>query len=77
MMEYMRVTLSEAQLLRGVTLAGTSTTLGSLVATILGGWLMDALGVRMALALVQVFAATGAVLMTLALLDAARRKREA
>lgn len=63
----MRHVLPQAQLLRGVTLAGTATTLGSLLATILGGWLMDAVGVRRALLLVQFFAAGGALLLTLAL----------
>lgn len=77
MMEYMRRSLPEHQLLRGVTLAGTSTTLGSLVATILGGWLMDGVGTRAALAVVQLFAACGAVLMTLALRKAIREDRNA
>ena len=63
----MRHVLPQAQLLRGVTLAGTATTLGSLLATILGGWLMDAVGVRRALLVVQFFAAGGALLLTLAL----------
>lgn len=67
MMDYMRHTLPEDQLLRGVTLAGTATTLGSLIATLLGGWLMDAAGVRHALLIVQAFAACGAVLLTFAL----------
>ena len=73
MMDYMRHVLPEDQLLRGVTLAGTATTLGSLIATILGGWLMDGVGVRAALAVVQTFAVIGAILLTLALRDALRR----
>ena len=73
MMDYMRHALPEDQLLRGVTLAGTATTLGSLTAAVLGGWLMDLLGVRPALAVVQIFAIVGAVLLTLALRDAIRR----
>ena len=73
MMDYMRHVLPQAQLLRGVTLAGTATTLGSLIATILGGWLMDGVGVRAALAVVQIFAVIGAILLTLALRDALRR----
>jgi len=77
MMDYMRHILPESQLLRGVTLAGTATTLGSLVATILGGWLMDAAGVRRALMIVQLFAASGAVLLTLALGHAMRQPTEA
>ena len=77
MMDYMRHVLPESQLLRGVTLAGTATTLGSLVATILGGWLMDAAGVRRALMIVQLFAASGAVLLTLALSHAMRQPADA
>lgn len=78
MMDYMRHTLPESQLLRGVTLAGTSTTLGSLAATIAGGWLMDAIGVRSALMAVQAFAILGTALLTLALGSAAKgRKRDA
>lgn len=73
MMVYMQTTLPERQLLRGVTLAGTATTLGSLAATLLGGWLIDAVGMRSALAAVQLFAALGAVLTTIALTYAIRR----
>lgn len=74
MMDYMRRVLPGSQLLRGVTLAGTATTLGSLIATILGGWLMDAVGVRTALAVVQIFAACGTALMTVALTHADRNE---
>ena len=76
MMDYMRHVLPETQLLRGATLAGTATTLGSLLATILGGWLMDGVGVRRALMLVQIFAVCGAVLLTIALGKAIRQSRE-
>ena len=75
MLIYMRQTLPEAQLLRGVTLAGTATTLGSLAATLMGGWLMDAAGVRAALGIVQIFAIAGSVLLTLALWSAVRSKQ--
>ena len=74
MMDYMRHTLPERQLLRGVTLAGTATTLGSLIATLTGGGLMDAVGVRTALAIVQIFAALGTVLLTIALSAALKQK---
>ena len=77
MMDYMRHVLPESQLLRGVTLAGTATTLGSLIATLLGGWLMDGFGVRRALLIVQVFAVCGTVLLTLALGHAIRRPNAA
>lgn len=76
MMDYMRHVLPETQLLRGATLAGTATTLGSLLATILGGWLMDGVGVRRALMLVQIFAVCGAVLLTIALGKAIRQSKE-
>ena len=59
-------------LLRGVTMAGTAATLGSLLATSLGGMLIDAIGVRSALAAVQLFPACGTVLLTIALLHAIR-----
>ena len=72
MMDYMRLTLPSWQLLRGVTLAGTATTLGSLVATIVGGAMIDAIGMTGALTLVQLFAAAGAVLVTRALVKARR-----
>lgn len=75
MMNYMRTTLPESQLLRGVTLAGTATTLGSLIATILGGWLMDGVGVRYALAIVQLFAICGAALLTIALSHALKQSK--
>ncbi len=72
MMDYMRHVLPETQLLRGVTMAGTAATVGSLLATIMGGWLIDAIGVRSALAVVQLFPACGTILLTLALLHAIR-----
>ena len=72
MMYYMRRMLPLVHLLRGVTLAGTVTTLGSLIATVLGGWLIDAAGVRTALALVQIFAVCGTLMMTAALVYADR-----
>lgn len=73
MMDYMRHVLPESQLLRGATLAGTATTLGSLLATIVGGWLMDGVGVRKALMIVQVFPAVGTALLTVALSRAIRQ----
>ena len=73
MMNYMQCILPRHQLLRGVTLAGTATTLGSLVATILGGWLIDGIGVRHALLTVQAFAVCGAILLTIALGGAVKR----
>ena len=73
MMDYMRHTLPPSQLLRGATLAGTATTLGSLLATILGGWLMDAVGVRKSLFMVQFFAVCGTLLLSVALTRAMKQ----
>ena len=72
MMDYMRSVLPESQLLRGVTLSGTASTLGSLVATVAGGWLMDSVGVQRALTFIQLFAACGTALLTVALTHAIR-----
>ena len=77
MMVYMQRTLPPGQLLRGVTLAGTATTLGSLAATLMGGQLIDGVGVRRALMIVQLFAVCGTVLLTIALGGAARRDDKA
>ena len=73
MMIYMQHMLPEKQLLRGVTLAGTATTLGSLAARMLGGWLIDTAGMRNALAIAQLFAACGTALLTFALRHTAKR----
>ena len=67
MMYYMRRSLPPALLLRGATLAGTATTLGSLIATLVGGWLMDHAGVHNALMLVQIPAIAGTLLMNTAI----------
>ena len=67
MMFYMRRSLPPILLLRGATLAGTATTLGSLIATLVGGWLMDHAGVHNALLLVQVPAVVGTLLMNAAI----------
>ena len=75
MMDYMRHVLPESQLLRGVTLAGTVTTLGSLLATILGGWLIDSIGVRHALMTAEFFAVCGTALLTVALGRVIRQKK--
>ena len=47
-----------------------------MLATILGGWLMDAVGVRRALLVVQFFAAGGALLLTLALSRAVKQPHD-
>ena len=73
MMEYMRRALPESQLLRGVTLAGTANMLGNLIATCAGGWLIDRVGVRAALAVAVAFAACGTAALTISLISEQRR----
>ena len=63
--EYISLTLPEADFLAGQSLQGSAWTLGSLAATFLGGQLIDALGIRGALAAIQLFAVAGVVLMIL------------
>ena len=74
MMEYMRTTLPAPLLLRGATMAGTATTLGSLIAALAGGSLIDAVGMRTALAAAQAPALLGAVFLTIALTASAARR---
>ena len=67
MMQYMRRILPADELLRGVTMACTSITLGGLIATILGGQMMDLIGVRRSLMVAELFAVCGTVLLTISL----------
>lgn len=73
MMHYMRTSLPPGLLLRGATLAGTATTVGSLIAALTGGWLIDHAGVHRALLLSLIPAALGAWLMDRAIGRAARQ----
>ena len=76
MMEYMRRTLPDDQLLRGATMAGTCTTLGSLGATCIGGVLIDAFGIRQALLIMEVFGVLATVLLTIALTHAIKEANQ-
>ena len=70
MMHYMSRSLPPSQLLRGATMAGTATTLGSLIATLVGGWMIDHAGVHTSLILVQIPAVAGTLLMNAAIIRA-------
>lgn len=76
MMFYMSRSLPPALLLRGATLAGTATTLGSLIATLVGGWLMDHAGVHNALMIVQIPAIAGTLLMNTAIMKVRKSQRD-
>ena len=77
MMHYMSKSLPPSQLLRGATLGGTATTLGSLIATLAGGWMIDHAGVHTSLLLVQIPAAAGAILLNAAIIRAGKAAGEA
>ena len=66
--EYVSDTLPRQDFLAGQALVGTAFTLGSLVATFIGGWMLDLLGVRGALSGMQLFSVAGAVLLSVAVL---------
>ena len=51
-------------------MAGTATTLGSLIATLVGGWMIDHAGVHTSLILVQIPAVAGTLLMNAAIIRA-------
>lgn len=65
--DYIGRTLPREDFLKGQALAGSAFTMGSLLATLLGGRLIDWVGMRPALAYMQIFAVIGAVLFTVAL----------
>lgn len=64
--DYIARSLPREDFLRGQALAGSAFTLGSLLATFLGGLLLDAAGVHGALAVMCLFALIGALLFTAA-----------
>ncbi len=76
MMFYMKRSLPPALLLRGATLAGTATTLGSLIATLAGGWLIDHMGVHNALLTSLIPAVAGTLLMNAAIMQVSKRAGE-
>ncbi|MBP3651865.1 MAG: MFS transporter [Clostridia bacterium] len=65
--DYISRTLDPQDFLKGQALSGTAFTLGSLAATFIGGWLLDAAGVSRALVIMQIFSIGGAVLFTIAI----------
>lgn len=65
--DYIARTLPERDFLKGQALSGSAFTLGSLLATLIGGRLIDALGVSRALGGMQIFAFVGALFFTAAL----------
>lgn len=64
--DYIARTLPQQDFLKGQALAGSAFTLGSLLATFLGGLLLDAAGVHGALVLMSLAALVGALLFTAA-----------
>lgn len=67
MVEYVANNLPEQDFLKGQALAGSAFTLACLVSTSLGGKLIDAMGVRTTLMMLQMFSVAGAVLFTVAI----------
>lgn len=65
MMDYVSRTLPKRMFIRAVALAGTANTLGCLMGSVLGGWLLDRMVVRSALMTMLVFALVGAICMTI------------
>lgn len=65
--EYVAAILPRRDFMKGQALAGSSNMLGCLIATSLGGVLIDHLGAKPSLMLLQVFAVAGAILLTLAM----------
>ena len=74
--DYVARTLPPQDFLKGQALAGSAFTLGSLLATFLGGLLLDAVGVRSALTVMCLFALAGALLFTAAVPRSHRAARD-
>ena len=74
--DYISRTLPQEDFLKGQALSGTAFTLGSLAATFVGGWLLDAVGTGSALMVMQVFAVAGALLFTIAIPRARRAVKQ-
>lgn len=70
--DYISHTLPQEDFLKGQALCGTAFTLGSLAATFIGGWMLDAAGASGALGIMQAFSIAGAVMMTIAVSEAKR-----
>lgn len=65
--DYIAKNLPEGDFLKAQALSGSAFTMGSLLATMIGGPMIDLIGVRPTVILVQVFSITGAILFTFAL----------
>ena len=65
--DYIGQNLQEGDFLRAQALSGSAFTMGSLLATMIGGPMIDLIGVRAMVCVVQIFSLTGAVLFMFAL----------
>lgn len=65
--DYISRSFPQEDFLKGQALSGTAFTLGSLAATFIGGWLLDAVGAHSALMILQIPSIAGAVLTTIAI----------
>ena len=65
--DYIAKNLPKGDFLRAQALSGSAFTMGSLLASMVGGAMIDLFGVRTAVMVVQLFSLTGAVLFTVAL----------
>ena len=72
---YISKILPEDAFLKGQSLQGSAYTAGSVIATLLGGVLLDAVGVRSTLVIAQTFSLLGAALLTVSVRLAARSHR--
>jgi len=62
---YIAKLLPEETFLKGQSLYGSAYTAGSVIATFIGGRLLDAIGVRGTLTFAQIFSLLGAILLTI------------
>ena len=72
---YISKILPEDGFLKGQSLQGSAYTAGSVIATLLGGVLLDAVGVRSTLVIAQTFSLLGAALLTVSVRLSARSHR--
>lgn len=70
---YVSHAIPESQFLKGQALTGSAFTVGGLLATFLGGQMLDFFGLRVSCLIIQIFSITGIVLFTIAMLDSIRR----
>lgn len=67
LVEYVAQVLPEKDFLKGQALAGSADSLGCLIATALGGRLIDMVGIKPSLGMMTAFALAGAILFTIAI----------